>query len=306
MNPDAATARATFCNAPPADDLNAPDRVQRLAAPWHELWWFASIDSTQRRARAEAAAGRPAHGLVFWGGRQTAGHGRGGRNWVSDVGGLYVSAVLPAGPPILPADTGWVPLMTALACAEQLEARLGLRASIKWPNDLLIDGYKVAGVLGDVVATPSGAAWILAMGLNWRNDAAAAPAGAAPPAALTRWRPGLPLEDRGTFMLAWLERLAEWQAILAGGGDDRLRAAAEARLWSLGQPVRLERTELGLVEGTLLGLGPGGAALMQLAGGRRMPVHCGAIGALPAAPPPAAPLFDSPLIHDESNTMTER
>ena len=99
--------------------------------------------STNDDARALALQGAPA-GTAVMARRQTRGRGRAGRMFVSPEGGLYVSVVLrPAMPP---ARWSLLPLAVAAECAAVLRA-YGFAADVKWPNDLLIGGRKVAGVL---------------------------------------------------------------------------------------------------------------------------------------------------------------
>lgn len=92
-------------------------------------------DSTNERAKA-LAAGAP-HGLLVTASEQTAGHGRQGRRWTAPAGeGLLMSLVLRDWPELLP-------LAAAVAVAETV----GDAARVKWPNDILVDGRKVAGIL---------------------------------------------------------------------------------------------------------------------------------------------------------------
>lgn len=109
-------------------------------------------DSTNERAKA-LAAGAP-HGLLVTAAEQTAGHGRQGRSWTAPAGeGLLMSVVLRAWPELLP-------LVAAVAVAEAV----GKDARIKWPNDVLIDDLKVAGIL--VEGRPQEGWAVLGIGVN--------------------------------------------------------------------------------------------------------------------------------------------
>ena len=104
-----------------------------------------SVDSTMAWARSAVAAGAAAPGAVFVAGGQSAGRGRHGRAWISPPGrGLYMTTVLPAtlGSPC-------VTLAAALGVAEAAEARWGIGAGVKWPNDLVVAGRKWGGVLAE-------------------------------------------------------------------------------------------------------------------------------------------------------------
>ena len=109
-------------------------------------------DSTSTMARALASAGAP-HGTLVTAGQQRAGRGRQGRTWSAPAGSaLLMSLVLREWPPL-------VPIAGALAIADIA----GRDATIKWPNDVLLDGRKLAGVLGE--STQEGWA-VLGIGVN--------------------------------------------------------------------------------------------------------------------------------------------
>ncbi|MCW2600252.1 MAG: biotin/acetyl-CoA-carboxylase ligase [Frankiales bacterium] len=110
---------------------------------------------------AERARAGEAHGLVVVAEEQTEGRGRQGRSWVSPArAGLTFSVLLR---PSLDARLlGWVPLWGGLAVAQALRAQAEVDAVLKWPNDVLVDGRKVAGLLAEAV----GGAVVLGIGLN--------------------------------------------------------------------------------------------------------------------------------------------
>jgi BirA family biotin operon repressor/biotin-[acetyl-CoA-carboxylase] ligase len=111
-------------------------------------------DSTNERARELASAGAP-HGTLVTAAEQTAGRGRQGRTWAAPPGrALLFSVVLRVEQPAL------VPLAAGVATAETV----GDRARIKWPNDVLVEGRKVAGIL--VEGRPQEGWAVLGIGLN--------------------------------------------------------------------------------------------------------------------------------------------
>jgi BirA family transcriptional regulator, biotin operon repressor / biotin---[acetyl-CoA-carboxylase] ligase len=119
--------------------------------------------STNERARALAAAGAP-HGTLVTAAAQTAGRGRQGRSWVAPAGrALLLSLVLRALDPLLPLRAG-------LAVADLA----GSQARVKWPNDVLLEDRKVAGVL--VEARPQEGWAVLGVGVNVAVDVADLPA----------------------------------------------------------------------------------------------------------------------------------
>jgi BirA family biotin operon repressor/biotin-[acetyl-CoA-carboxylase] ligase len=114
---------------------------------------FPSVASTQDEARRLLAAGEGAVGEVVLAERQAAGRGRFGRFWISPVGGLYATFLLEAGP--IPSICAGVALLRALE-------RFGVRGELKWPNDLLVEGKKLAGILIEGV----GSVLLIGVGVN--------------------------------------------------------------------------------------------------------------------------------------------
>lgn len=135
---------------------------------WEGLWGvaeveaWASLGSTNDRARARARAGAPSW-LVVLADEQTEGRGRSGRRWHSPRGlGLWMSFLVrrhPAG------EGALTPLLAGLAAARAIEGRTGLEVGVKWPNDLWIGSRKVAGVLCESV----GALVVVGIGVNVRQ-----------------------------------------------------------------------------------------------------------------------------------------
>ena len=114
--------------------------------PGYQLLCYDSIGSTNDEAKHLARDGAE-EGTLVWAREQTAGRGRRGRGWVSPRGNLYLSLVLrPDCPAGRAAQLGFV---AALAVGDALRAILPRieRLTYKWPNDVLIDGRKIAGVL---------------------------------------------------------------------------------------------------------------------------------------------------------------
>ena len=122
----------------------------RLGAPRLHL---RTTDSTNERARALAMAGAP-HGTLVTAGEQRAGRGRQGRTWSAPAGrALLASLVLREIPPLL-----------ALASAVAVADVVGAEAQIKWPNDVLVGGRKVAGILAE--GRPQEGWAVLGIGIN--------------------------------------------------------------------------------------------------------------------------------------------
>jgi BirA family biotin operon repressor/biotin-[acetyl-CoA-carboxylase] ligase len=120
------------------------------------------VDSTNERARMLAAAGAP-HGTLVTAPEQTAGRGRQGRRWLAEPGDAVLMSLVLRPPPEA------LPLAAAVAVAEAVP----VRAEIKWPNDVLVDGRKLAGIL--VEGRPQEGWAVLGIGLNVSTPAEAFP-----------------------------------------------------------------------------------------------------------------------------------
>ncbi len=132
-------------------DLLIPEEVlPDLGASWigSQYHYFRRIGSTNDEALLLARRGAP-HGCVVIAEEQTAGRGRMGRSWLSPSGlGLTLSIVLTTALPVR--DASQCVMVLALALVKVLASRYGLPAAIKWPNDILIRGKKVAGILSEM------------------------------------------------------------------------------------------------------------------------------------------------------------
>jgi BirA family biotin operon repressor/biotin-[acetyl-CoA-carboxylase] ligase len=126
---------------------------------------FQAVDSTNDEAMALAARGA-LDGTVVVADAQRHGRGRMGRPWVSPGGvGIYLSVILR--PAIPPHDAPSLALLGAMAVAQAIEEVAGLAAGVKWPNDLIVRGRKVGGVLGEVAADASRLHYVvLGIGIN--------------------------------------------------------------------------------------------------------------------------------------------
>ena len=110
--------------------------------------YLRETDSTNTRAKELAAQGAPEGTLVI-AEKQTNGRGRRGRSWFSPPGGgIYFSLILR--PVISPGETPRITLMTAVVLAETLISLMKLKLRIKWPNDILVNGKKLAAILTEI------------------------------------------------------------------------------------------------------------------------------------------------------------
>lgn len=117
----------------------------RLQRPQNELHYWASIDSTMTEAARLAASGA-SHGTAILADAQTAGVGRLGRSWISEAEfGIYCSILLRL--PLPPSSIPIASLVLGLATAEAIQISSELACDLRWPNDVLINERKVAGIL---------------------------------------------------------------------------------------------------------------------------------------------------------------
>jgi BirA family biotin operon repressor/biotin-[acetyl-CoA-carboxylase] ligase len=163
---------------------------------------------------------------------QTAGRGRLDRTWTSPRGaGLTFSVLLRPRVPV--AFWSWLPLLAGVALCESVEVVTGLPARLKWPNDLMIDGRKAAGILAQ---TGAGRV-VLGMGLNVSTEAAELPVPDATSLALA----GAPDTDRFGLLVAILGRLDARVGQWADAGGDAeasgVAAAYRQRCATVGQRV---------------------------------------------------------------------
>jgi len=214
------------------------------------------LGSTNDEARRLAEMGVP-HGTVVHADQQTAGRGRLSRRWFSPPGNLYLSIVLRAAVPA--SRSIEIGFLAALAVADAVDALLprSLRASLKWPNDVLVRDGKIAGVLVE----QSGAASILGIGLNVLH----APSDASYRVSTIVGCGGLATVDGTRDKL--LEALGSWLAIWETDGFAPIRTAWLARAHPPGTTlgVRLADT---FVTGRFAGIDLDGALLLDTPQGR--------------------------------------
>ncbi len=219
---------------------------------------FDCLDSTNDEARRRAEAGAAA-GTVVWAGRQLAGRGRRGRSWSSPEGNLYCSLVLrPACPPALAAQLS---LVTAVAVGAAVVGCLPPErvTRLKWPNDILIDGCKVAGILLETGADAEGrVTWlVVGVGINVRHF----PADAGYPAT-SLLEAGLAGEGEVEVVLkSFLDQFGRWYRVWRDVGLEPVRAAWLARAAGLGTPISV-RLHQETVSGRFAGLDLDGALLL--------------------------------------------
>jgi BirA family transcriptional regulator, biotin operon repressor / biotin---[acetyl-CoA-carboxylase] ligase len=202
-----------------------------------KLHHFPVIDSTNAAALEAAQGGAPA-GSVYFANEQTAGRGRGGHTWHSAAGdGMYASVLLR--PLLAPAAALKISLATGLAAQAAIAETTGLRADIRWPNDLMLDGKKCGGILVDTAATGDAERLrhvVIGVGINVNHDIF--------PDDLRYLATSLRIES-GTAqsvqtLLASLLRALEREMTALETGDDVLARFAAASTWVRGKHVHVD------------------------------------------------------------------
>jgi BirA family transcriptional regulator, biotin operon repressor / biotin---[acetyl-CoA-carboxylase] ligase len=214
-------------------------------------------------AEGPGAGSRAAEGTVLVAEAQSAGRGRLGRSWVSPPRAALTFSVLlrPAQVPV--SRRGWVPLLAGVAIVTALRAEAAVDAWLKWPNDVLVKGAKLAGIL----AEQSGDAIVVGAGINVSTARDELPADPATSLALE----GAGTTDRGqllTVILAELER--QYQAWVQASGDadaSGLRESYQRQCATLGQRVRVSLPGGTTVAGTAREIDQTGRLVVQSAAG---------------------------------------
>ncbi len=214
---------------------------------------FDEVGSTNDEGRRLALEGAP-HGSLITATRQTAGRGRRGRHWESLAGNLHLSLILrPEVPLSQAAELGFV---AALAIVEALSRLLpNQRFSCKWPNDVLMDGKKLAGLLLETDGERRPAFIILGVGINVTHPPHEA---RYPATALVEAGYGERAENvLELFREAFFARYALWEA----QGFAPIRETWLSRAHKIGEPMRIDLGQE-IVEGKFAGLDGEGALLL--------------------------------------------
>jgi BirA family biotin operon repressor/biotin-[acetyl-CoA-carboxylase] ligase len=233
----------------------------------YRLVAFDTIGSTNEEARREAATA-PAK-TVYWARRQTAGRGRRGRSWTSEEGNLFFSLLLKPDCPL--AEAAQLSFVSALAMSDILAARLiGREVSLKWPNDVLVDGAKISGLLLEASSSgPTIDAIILGVGLNLVSHPPDTPYPATDmrSAGLDGVGPEAALE---WFLEAFELRYRSWRS--AGFSGIRANWLERAHRRGRGIEVRMDSETL---SGRFLDLDETGALVVETADGATRTVTAG-------------------------------
>ncbi len=224
--------------------------------PTYRLAAYDEIDSTNEEAKRLAIAGAPS-GTVVWAKAQSGGKGRQGRPWVSQPGNLYCSLILEVEEIGLAARLGFA---VALAVADTVTRFLpGSSLFCKWPNDVLLEGRKISGILLEAVPDTGLSAIVIGCGIN----AAHHPEETAFPATSLGSYGEAP--DVGRLLETYIGELDRWLSVEREQGFGAVRTAWLERAHRPGDRLTV-RSSYGDIPGNFVDLAPDGALILDVDG----------------------------------------
>ena len=261
-------------------DLLLPEEVARAlgrSGPTTIRWrvvYRRQVGSTNEVAKELAVQGAP-EGTVVLAEEQLAGRGRLGRDWSSPPGvGVWTTLLLrPSLPPLACAP---ITLVTAVAVADAIEHATGLKVGIKWPNDLLLGGRKVCGVLTELAAEMERLSYlVVGIGLNVNQTSVELGPDLERRATSLRLESGAPVH-RVSLLAQLLVDFDRAYASFLRGGFPPLREHWRKRSITLGSQVRA-LGPAGIVEGVAVDVDVEGGLVVETAGGSRQIVRSGEV-----------------------------
>jgi BirA family biotin operon repressor/biotin-[acetyl-CoA-carboxylase] ligase len=233
------------------------------------VYHFTTLDSTNDFLAKLAAEGAP-EGTLVSADEQTAGRGRLGRSWLAPAGSCLLFSLLFRPAFLAPAQAQRLTMTCSLAAVEAIGAETGLEVGLKWPNDLLVGGRKLGGILTELATRGTELDHVVVgIGLNVNvdfRDPTLVGSATSIAQEMARPFPRLPL------LLAILRRIDERYLALQEGGS--LHGEWAARLVTLGQPVRVTTPE-GRYAGRAVGVDEDGALLLRLPDGAAVRILAG-------------------------------
>ena len=255
-------------------DILTPDMLrQRLKGSLFgkRIHHFFKVDSTNRVALELAHAGEP-EGAVVLAEEQTAGRGRAGRTWHSERAvGIYVTLVLR--PKLAPVQAPLLTMMAGLSAYTAIQAHSGLVADLKWPNDLLIGGKKVGGILTEMHAEPGQVRFVIVgIGLNVNQEKFPAELGSL--ATSLRIESGRPQSRLELLVRLLREFENDYNEFLREGSASVIDRFTKVSSYAQGKRVRVSNGKDAFT-GVTAGLGPEGLLQVQRDSGQVTTVIAG-------------------------------
>ena len=246
--------------------IDSPD----IPFPWefsdhdYNILYYPEVSSTMDTAKELARKDCPDFTVVV-AGRQTRGRGRLKRQWLSDDGGLYFTMVLRPDIPVLLSSR--VNFLASLTLARVLRELFQIDAAVKWPNDILVDGHKISGMLSELEAETDRVLFIsIGMGINVNND----PSGVEPGASSLKKITGREISKK--ILLARF--LAEFEERLKRAEFENVISEWKKYTVTLNRQVKIV-THKEVSEGLAVDVEQDGALVLELADGTRKKIVYG-------------------------------
>jgi BirA family biotin operon repressor/biotin-[acetyl-CoA-carboxylase] ligase len=255
-------------------DILTPDMLrQRLKGNLFgkRIHHFFKVDSTNRVALELAHAGEP-EGAVVLAEEQTGGRGRAGRAWHSERAvGIYVTLVLR--PKLAPVQAPLLTMMAGLSAYTAIQAHTGLVVDLKWPNDLLIRGKKVGGILTEMHAEPGQVRFVIVgIGLNVNQEKFPSELGSL--ASSLRMESGRPQSRLELLVRLLREFENDYNEFLREGSASVIERFTKFSSYAQGKRVRVSNGKDAFT-GVTAGLGPEGLLQVQRDSGQVTTVIAG-------------------------------
>lgn len=229
------------------------------------LWYPVEVVASTGSTNADLLARGGPEGQVLVAEEQTAGRGRLGRSWTSVPGASLTFSVLLRPSSVPPARRGWLPLLTGVAVASAVRSAAGVHAELKWPNDVLAGGRKLAGILAE--QSSDGSAVVVGVGLNVAMPAAALPVSPTGLPATSLLVEGADIA-REPLLIEVLSQLERWYLAFVSDPDPArsgLLAEYRSLCGTLGRTVRVELPVGRVLTGVAEDIDPGGRLLVRVA-----------------------------------------
>ena len=246
--------------------IDSPD----IPFPWEfadsgfNIHYYPEVSSTMDTAKELVRKNCPDFTVVI-AGRQTKGRGRLKRQWLSDDGGLYFTMVLRPEIPVVMSSR--VNFLASLTLAGVLRELFRIDAAVKWPNDILVDGHKIAGMLSELEAETDRVFFIsIGIGINVNND----PSEVEPGASSLRKITGREISKK--MLLARF--LDEFEKRLQKVEFENVISEWKKYTVTLNRQVKIV-TYQGISEGLAIDVEPDGALVLELSDGTRKKVIYG-------------------------------
>jgi BirA family transcriptional regulator, biotin operon repressor / biotin---[acetyl-CoA-carboxylase] ligase len=255
-------------------NLNQKILKQNLTGKFigHQLYYYEEIGSTNDEAFRLGSAGAP-EGTALIANSQHAGKGRMQRVWHSPAGSnIYTSIILR--PKITPARAPQISILAGVAVAEELESYCPDRIKLKWPNDVLIDGKKVCGILSQMKTIVSEVDFIvLGIGINVNINYNEFPKEICNMATSLAIETGREISSQ-ELIIRLYENLAKWYKQLLRDGFGRIKEKWLSMSPMIGQTVQIMFQEEA-VSGKAIGIDEDGSLILLAAGNKEFKVSAG-------------------------------